>query len=283
MASSVRSARSACASRSWKTLPVQRMRRVTESRRSAARGSSKIGWNVPSVRSDRCDEALLARSRLLGVKMISGPLAVGQRLLAQQVEVVRGRAAVGDADVVLGRRLQEALDAGRGVLGPVALVAVRQQQGEPRGLAPLGAPGHDELVDHDLGAVDEVAVLGLPQHQRLGRLGAVAVLEAHRGRLGERAVVQLERGRRVGEVGQGRVDAPGVRRPGLALADVVQLQVALAEGAARRVLAGEPDRDALGEQRRERQRLGVGPGDAALVAEGVAAARRAGGPAWGGS
>jgi hypothetical protein len=43
---------------------------------------------------------------------------------------------------------------------------------------------------------------------------------------------------------------------------VVQDQVALAEGAALGVLAGQADRRALGQQRRERERLGVRPVDA---------------------
>ena len=79
------------------------------------------------------------------------------------------------------------------VLGARALVAVRQQQREPRGLAPLGEAGDEELVDDHLGAVHEVAELGLPEHERVGRLDAVAVLEAEAGLLGQRAVVQLER------------------------------------------------------------------------------------------
>ena len=45
----------------------------------------------------------------------------------------------------------------------------------------------------DLGAVDEVAVLRLPEHERVGRLDAVAVLEAERGVFRERDVVDLER------------------------------------------------------------------------------------------
>ena len=45
-----------------------------------------------------------------------------------------------------------------------------------------------------LRAVGEVAELRLPEHQRLGRVDAVAVLEAERRVLGERAVVDRERG-----------------------------------------------------------------------------------------
>ena len=52
---------------------------------------------------------------------------------------------------------------------------------------------------------------------------------------------------------------------------IVQDQVPLAEGAPLGVLAGEPYRHALGKQRGEGQRLGVGPVDAALGAERGAA------------
>src|SRR3989449_10092298 len=95
-----------------------------------------------------------------------------------------------------------------------------------------------------------------PQHQRLGRRGGIAVLEPETGELGERTVVQLERRAGAGEVLNRRVALPGHR--------VVQLQVPLAERATHRVLAGEPDRGTLAEQRGERERLRVRPIDAAL-------------------
>ena len=44
--------------------------------------------------------------------------------------------------------------------------------------------------------------------------------------------------------------------------DVVEDGVAMRERAALGVLAGQPDRDALDEQRRERERLGLAPVDA---------------------
>ena len=53
------------------------------------------------------------------------------------------------------------------VLGPLALVAVGQQQHQAVALAPLVLGGDEVLVDDDLGAVDEVAELRLPHHQRL--------------------------------------------------------------------------------------------------------------------
>ena len=56
------------------------------------------------------------------------PLLRDPGLAAQQVEVLRRRRAIGNADVAFGCQLQVALEAGRGVLRARALVAVRQQQ-----------------------------------------------------------------------------------------------------------------------------------------------------------
>ena len=63
------------------------------------------------------------------------------------------------------------------------------------------------------------------------------------------------------------------RRERLAGLHVVQDEVALRERAALRVLPGEPDRDAVDEQRREGERLRVAPVDAALVDRERAGAR----------
>ena len=159
------------------------------------------------------------------------------RLAAQQVEVLRRRREVRDADVALGGELQEALEPRGGVLGARALVAVREQQRQARGLAPLGQRRDDELVDDHLRGVDEVAELRLPQHERLRRLHRVAVLEAEAGDLRQRRVVQLHRRERARQV----LD----RRDPLAGLGVVQDEVALGERAALDVLAGEADRRAL--------------------------------------
>ena len=137
-----------------------------------------------------------------------------------------------------------------------SLVAVWQEQRQTRGRPPLGEPGDDELVDDDLRPVDEVAVLRLPQHQRLGRGGGVAVLEAQAGVLGERAVVQLEAGPRVREMLDRDVD--------LACLRIVEGQLALAEGAPHRVLPGQPDRVTLEQERAERQSLRMRPFDVPL-------------------
>src|SRR3954452_10064249 len=161
------------------------------------------------------------------------------RLTAEEVEVLRRGREVRDADVALGGEREEALEARRRVLGARPLVAVRQQQRQARRLAPLREAGDDELVDDDLRRIDEVAELRLPQHERLGRLLRIAVLEAEARDLAQRRVVQLERGLRAGEV----LD----RRQRLAGLGVVEDQVALGERPALRVLARQPHRDALRE------------------------------------
>src|SRR5207245_9327154 len=114
---------------------------------------------------------------------------------------------------------------------------------------PRGRARYEERVDDHLGTVDEVPVLGLPEHQRLWRLDAVAVLKAQRGALGERAVVDVE-GRSL--IGQG-----SQRREGRTRFRVVKRQVTLAERAADGVMAGKQDRNDLGHQDGEGERLDV--------------------------
>ena len=141
--------------------------------------------------------------------------------------------------------------------GPGALVAVRQQQRQAAGLAPLRLAGDDEAVDDHLGGVGEVAELRLPEDERVRRRRRVAVLEAEAGDLRERAVVELEGSRRLLQVLDRRVLEAGVL--------VVEDEVAVGEGAALGVLAGEADVDALGQQRAEGERLGVAEVDPALL------------------
>ena len=174
---------------------------------------------------------------------------------------LRRRRDVGDAEVVVGRELQEALEPRRGVLRPVALVAVREEEREARGHAPLGAARRDELVDQHLGAVGEVAELGLPDHERVAPRDRVAVLEAEAGRLRERRVVHLE----------ARLGGREVlhRRVALARVHVVQHEVAMRERAALRVLAGQAYGDPVRQQRAEGERLGVAPIDGAVADRGA--------------
>ena len=90
-----------------------------------------------------------------------------EHLAAEAVEQLRRRRQVANLDVVRGRELQEALDAGARVLRTGALVAVGQEEREAGKPEPLVLGGDDELVDDDLRAVGEVAELGLPQDERL--------------------------------------------------------------------------------------------------------------------
>ncbi len=106
-------------------------------------------------------------------------LAVGpDHLPAQQEEHLHRRRRHADLHVVVGAQLQEALDAAGGMLRALPFVAVRQHQHHAADAAPLHFAGGDELVDHHLRAVGEVAELRLPDHQLVRLGGGVAVLEA---------------------------------------------------------------------------------------------------------
>ena len=89
-------------------------------------------------------------------------------LTAQQVEVLRGGRAVHEAQVDVGRGLQDALGSGARVFRALSFVAVRQQEHQRRLQSPLGAARRDELIEDDLRAVDEVAVLRFPDDSRSG-------------------------------------------------------------------------------------------------------------------
>src|SRR3954452_16572608 len=110
------------------------------------------------------------------------------------MEVARRRARVDDRHVVLGVELEPALEPGRAVLRPLALVAVRQQADQARQAKPLALARADKLVKVNLRPVGEVAELRLPAGQA-ARVGeAVAVLVPQHARLGEQAVEYLGRG-----------------------------------------------------------------------------------------
>src|SRR2546429_233414 len=110
----------------------------------------------------------------------------------------------------------------------LALVAVREEQHEAAQALPLRLLAGEELVDDHLRAVDEVAELRLPEDQPAWVGEAHAELEAEHGVLGQHAVDDAE----------GRLVAPDVvERDVLVVGvDVVEDGVALAEGAAARVL-----------------------------------------------
>ena len=179
--------------------------------------------------STRVETAFLWRSSDFGVIRIKRLAELAQHLPAQDVEIVGRGAAVGHLQIVLGAQLQIALQPGRRVLRPLALVAVRQKHGQARHTQPLALAGGDELVDQHLGAVGEIAELSLPKGQgpRLGQ--GKAVLEAQHRHLRQRRVQGFEVSLARAQVTQWRVVLFG----GL----IDDVAMALDEGAAHAVLA----------------------------------------------
>src|SRR5207253_8767878 len=102
----------------------------------------------------------------------------------------RGR--VNALGVVLGTPREEARGPGRRVLRALPFIRVRQEENEAARTVPLRFTRCEELIDDDLGAVDEVAELGFPDHEAGGVVERVAELEAENRGLGERTVVDLE-------------------------------------------------------------------------------------------
>jgi hypothetical protein len=93
---------------------------------------------------------------------------------------------------VLGAQLQEALQTRGAVLRALPFVAVRQQHGQTAQATPLVLTAGDELVEHHLGAVGEVAELRFPDHQRVRHGGGIAVLEGQYRFFRKEGVEQLE-------------------------------------------------------------------------------------------
>src|SRR5436309_3520547 len=213
----------------------------------------------PALRQllERRDAKLVAEQALRGHQHERLPEAP-VHLAAEDVEVLRRGGQVANLHVVLGAELEEALEARVRVLGALALVAVREEQHEAAHALPLRLRAGEELVDDHLRTVDEVAELRLPEDQpaRIGE--AHAELEAEDGALRQHAVVDAERRLVASDVVERDVLVAGL--------DVVEDGVALAEGAAARVLPAHADRDALEQQRADGERLGAAPVDATPLA-----------------
>ena len=164
------------------------------------------------------------------------------------------RRAIDDLHVVLGAELQKALEPRRRMLRPLSFVAVRQQADEARHAQPFALARRDELVEHDLRAVGEIAELRLPQGQRV-RLGErIAVFEAEHRLFRQHRVDDL-----VARLSVADMVERDVARFGLL---IDQHRMALRERAALAVLAGQANRKAFVEQGAEGQRLGGRPVDA---------------------
>ena len=255
--------RDACArlaeprARRCRSRPCRSRARAARTRLVIGAGSSITGWNRPPASSSSVEDACFSRSSPFGVITTSGRAAASSACRRSRWKYCAAVVQFATRMFSCARELEEPLEPRARVLGPVALVAVRQEQGQTRRLPPLRAAGDDELVDDDLRPVDEVAELRLPEDERVRRGDRVAVLEAESRVLGERRVVDLERGVRAArDAGSARTVSP--------VCGVVEDEVPVRERAALGVLAGEPDRDPLLEQRRERERLRLPPVDPAL-------------------
>ena len=158
------------------------------------------------------------------------------------------------------------------MLRPLAFEAVRQQHHQAARLAPLLFAAGNELVDHDLRAVGEIAELRFPDHQRQRVGHAVAELEAQHGVLAERAVEHVEPPLLRRDVLHGHVALAGF--------EIVERQVALAERAAAGILPAQPHGRAFQRQRAEGQRLAESPVDGAALVHHVAPLARRSRAAW---
>ena len=173
------------------------------------------------------------------------------QLPAQDVEVIRRRRAVRDLHVVFGAHLQEALEPRRGMLRPLPFIAMRQQADEAGHAQPFALARRDELVEHHLRAVGEIAELRFPQRQRIRLRGRIAVFEAEHGLFREHRVEHFVARLVVAQMIERRVARLGPL--------IEQHRMALREGAALGILARQPHRMAVEQQRAEGQRLGRSP------------------------
>ena len=140
-------------------------------------------------------------------------------------------------DVFFGTQLQPAFYAGGRVFRALAVVAVRQDNGEAAPASPFGFAGGNELVDGDLRTVGEVAELGFPNHQVFRCGGGIAVFVGHHGFFVQDGIDYVEAALFFADVLQRDIHAAGAFGTVL----VVQHGVAVREGAAARVFAGNAD------------------------------------------
>ena len=93
------------------------------------------------------------------------------------MEDLAGRGRLHDLHIGVSRQLHEPLDTRRAVLRPLAFVAVRQHQSDAIHAAPFHFAGGNELVDHHLRTVGEIAELRFPDDQGVWIVRGVTVLE----------------------------------------------------------------------------------------------------------
>ncbi len=173
------------------------------------------------------------------------------QLAAQHVEGLCRGGRNHHQHVLQCTQLQEALQARRAVLRALPFIAMRQQQGQAGNAAPLGFTGGDELVDHHLGAVGEVAELAFPDAQRVRIGGGEAVLVGHHRFFAQQRIDDGGLLRRIHQLPQRHVVVVGLL--------VVQDRVAVGERTATDVLADQAQCVAFVEQGGVGQVLGKAP------------------------
>src|SRR5690554_2847208 len=117
------------------------------------------------------------------------------------------------------------------MFGALAFVAMRQKHGQSAEPSPFGFAGCDELIDHDLGIVSEVAELGFPNDQGFGLGTAVAVFEPEYAFLGQQRVVDVKTSLCAAEVLKWNVGITSIL--------IVQDRVTMEKRAAPHVLASQ--------------------------------------------
>ena len=93
---------------------------------------------------------------------------VALQLTPQDVKIIGGRRAIRHLHIVLGAQLQIAFEPRRGMFRPLAFVAMRQEADETRHPQPFAFAGRNELIEHDLRAIGEIAELSFPNGQGIG-------------------------------------------------------------------------------------------------------------------
>ncbi len=139
------------------------------------------------------------------------------------------------------------------MLRAAALVAVRQQHRQAAAIAPLDLAGRDELVDHDLRVVHEVAELRLPHDQRVVGDHRVAVFEAEHGLLRQRRVEHREHALLPAQAAQGHVHRLAVDHRVLVVPDALAMEEAAAADveAAQAHVAARAQQRCVGERLRQ--------------------------------
>ena len=149
-------------------------------------------------------------------------------LASEEVEVVGGSGGVGHGHIIFGAELKKSFEAGAGVFGSLAVVAVGEEESKAGGGAPFRFGGADILIDLGLGAVGKIAELSFPEDEHIWAVEGVTVIEAENGSFGEGAIVDTERSLIFREVFERNIAGAGTK--------VVDGGVAMAEGAAAAIL-----------------------------------------------